>query len=97
MVMNKFSSDDPYALSGQLIAAAANTKTDLTVILIENDQVKATNAFLRTQAVTNTTGNPVSAVTNVAQQVIGAGIGDGSIEPDGSPGRGGGGGDTNLN
>ena len=85
MVVNKFSSDDPYALSQQMIAAASRTRSDLNVILIENDQVHATNVFLTGQALTNNAANPVSAVTVVGQQTIGSGISDGSIQPDGNP------------
>ncbi len=85
MVQMKFSSDDPYVLAAVSLTASSHIKSDLTVILIENDQVHSTNVFLRAQATTNSAANPVSAVTAVGNQAIGAGVSDGTIEPDGNP------------
>jgi hypothetical protein len=82
-----FADDDSYVISQILVTAQSNTKSDLNVIVAESNQLHSTNVFLRTQATTNSPANPVSAVTLVGQQTIGAGVGDGSIQPDGNPGN----------
>lgn len=75
----KFSDQDSYVLSQLLITARTGVKTDLNVITIENDQVKATNTFINTQNIGNSPVTNVSAVSLVGQQTIGAALGGGDI------------------
>lgn len=75
----KFSDQDSYVLSQILITARSGVKTDLNVVTIENDQVKATNTFINTQNIGNSPVTNVSAVSLVGQQTVGAALGGGDI------------------
>ncbi len=83
----KFSDQNPFVLSAQLITAKTNVKTDLNAILVENDQIRATNTFLITQNVgnSNAAGGIGSAVAQTAIGTVGAAQTAGEIGSGGLP------------
>lgn len=83
----KFSDQNPFVLSAQLITARTTVKTDLNTILTENDQIRATNTFLITQNAGNSNagGGIGSAVAQTAIGTVGAAQTGGEIGSGGQP------------
>lgn len=80
MPQDKFSSDNPYVL-GALLLTANNNQADLNVVIQESDFLRATSPVFAQQGLTNSTANPASNATLVAQQTIGNAVGQGEITP----------------
>lgn len=82
-----FTDQDPLVLGAQIITARSTVKTDLNTIINENDVTRATNTFLNSQSVGNSSAgaSQVSAVAQVAAQTVGAGQSSGEITDGGQP------------
>lgn len=82
-----FTDQLPEILSAQLTTARSTVKTDLNTIVNENDVVRATNTFLNSQSVGNSSAgtSQITAVAQVAAQTVGAGQSSGEINDDGQP------------
>ena len=82
-----FSDQDPLVLSSQMITARTTVKTDLATIINENDVNRATNTFINSLSVSTSSAKASisPAVTQVANQTVGAGISAGEISQAGQP------------
>lgn len=83
----KFVDQDPFVLGTQIITARTNVKTDLNAIIAEANQIRATNTFLVSQNVGNSSagGSVGSAVTSTAIGTVGAAQTTGEIGSGGQP------------
>ncbi len=86
-INGRFSDQIPEILGAQLITARTNVKTDLNAILVESDQIRATNTFLVSQNIgnSNASGGIASAVALTAAGTVGAAQTSGEIGSGGQP------------